>query len=132
MAEYLYRNSNGDERTIHARMTSPPPETVAFDPDTGHWQASDGNVPGTFRRVYTCASVRASRGSEVNYGDQAIPQASRSLTPTTEDGTVVNRFGRNVRQLSNGHYATLDGRRIVDSPAARDAHMKETGAIAGD
>lgn len=131
MAEYLYRNADNDERTIHARMTSPPPETVTFCPD-GSWCASTPGTLGEYRRVYVCAGAVVKVDASVNHADQDIPQASRSLAKTAEQGTVVNRFGRSVRELSNGHYATLDGRRIVDSPAARDAHMKETGAVACD
>lgn len=54
---------------------------------------------------------------------------SRSMPKTAEKGEVVNRHGHTVRRLKNGHYATMDGRRIVDSTAARKAHLAETGLI---
>lgn len=141
MATYLYENANGEQREIVASMKNPPPEVVHFRPDGSfidahcvQWHSFDKDErPGDiFRRVYTNPAVQISRGAAVAHVGQDIPQASRSLPPTHEQGEIVNRFGTSVRRLASGHYATMDGRRIVDSAKARDAHLKETGCVSDD
>lgn len=143
MAIYQYRNSMNELREVVASMKNPPPEWMLLKDGQlvpqGESQPMRQTGPGDFefgpdifRRVYTNPAVSVSRGSEVSHAAQDIPQASRSLPRTHEQGEIVSRFGQSVRKLANGAYATLDGRRIVDSDKARDAHCKETGFVPGD
>lgn len=54
---------------------------------------------------------------------------SRTLPPTEEKGEIVNRSGHTVRRLKCGAYATMEGRRIIDSKEAGDRHASDAGFV---
>lgn len=60
MADYLFRNSRGEERLITASMTDVPPETITVN-DDGSWVAVPAKDPLAFKRVYLEAQARVGR-----------------------------------------------------------------------
>lgn len=53
-----------------------------------------------------------------------------SLTlPRASGGRIVNRFGQTVREIKPGLYATMEGKRIVDSSSAADRHAADCGYV---
>lgn len=115
MPQYEFRASDGVTVFRFYKMSDRIPASIRLAGKRYHRQISIGS---------TRAIVKA--GGEVKYA--GVPY-SRSLPKTKERGEVVNRFGQQVRKLRNGHYATMAGHRIVDSTAARQAHLGETGLV---
>lgn len=129
MAIYEFENRAGEKRAIVASMKNNPPMCVEFTgPGNDDWKPAEEDGPHCWYRVIRLGGARVDPGGSIDWGSQKLP-VSMTMPLTTEKGEVVTRFGQQVRKLKNGHYATMNGRRIVDSAAARDAHAAETGMI---
>ena len=127
MAIYEFENKQGEKRSIVASMKNNPPMAVIFTSAT-EWIPAEDDGPNVWQRVIRLAGAKVSRGAAIDHGSHRLP-TSMTMPRTNEQGEVVNRFGQQVRKLKNGHYADMQGRRIVDSHAAREAHAKETGMV---
>ena len=131
---YEYENALGERREIVASMKNPPPEVVLFygDEPTKYLKCithpSEIYGRDIFRRVYTVPQIgRIDPGGAVTHKG-SLPY-SRTLPPTEEKGEIVNRSGHSVRRLKCGAYATMEGRRIIDSKEAGDRHASDAGFV---
>ena len=115
MPQYEFRAKDGATVYRFFKLSDKVPSTITLDRKRYARQISISSINGVVKS-----------GGAVKY--PGIP-ISRSLPKTKEQGEVVNRHGHTVRKLKNGHYATMDGRRIVDSTEARKVHLAETGLV---
>lgn len=114
---YEYVNQQTGERRQIVRPMKQAPQVVFTDQD------------GTWMRVWSIApaAITKTTKSEVNHRGQKLP-VSRSLPPDMrEGGTVARRGGHLVREFKDGTACTMDGKRIIDTPKARDRHAKMCG-----
>lgn len=129
MALYEFENSKGEKRAIVTSMKNNPPLCVEFTgPGNDDWKPAEEDGEHCWYRVHRLAGARVDPGGAIDWGSGKLP-VSMTMPLTTEKGRVVTRFGQQVRELKNGAYATMEGRRIVDSSRSRDAHARETGMI---
>lgn len=140
---YVYKNSAGETREIQASMKNPPPEVVMFyhpyEPTkwTGLSEQEEAGFladnPSIFRRDYSNGGVLPQidmkPGGEVNHPHQKGKPPTSCQLPYAEGGKIVNRFGHQCREIKPGLYATMEGRRIIDSKSAGDRHAADCGYV---
>lgn len=113
MALYQFRcHETGEEREVHAPMSNPP--GLSFDEDGKHWV-----------RVFDFRVTVGNDGA-VKHRGQRLP-ISRGMSLDDREGKIVNRWGHQVREHSDGTHSTLDGQRIIDSKRSRERHKKHSG-----
>lgn len=141
---YVYKNSAGETREIVASMKNPPPEVLILNSDGSYLGCNTFQIddPAVYRRDYSNGGslpmISTTPDGAVNHAHRkgklpvsgTLPRAYETDPRTGLQrvaGEPVIRNGRRVRLLKSGAYATMDGRRIVDSNHAADLHCAETG-----
>lgn len=71
--------------------------------------------------------VRSGGGVEHPHQKNHLPTSV--VLPRATGGNIVNRGGTSVREIKPGLYATMDGKRIVDSNRAADRHAADCGYV---
>lgn len=119
MPIYEYRAENGQTVEEFHRMGRAP-EVVT---------RTIGGIETQFRRQYgtgVAPQVRSGSGG-VTYKGQDLP-VSRTLPLVPKGvGTPVIRGGQRVRDLGDGTYCDMKGRRIVDTAEASKRHCAACG-----
>lgn len=142
MATYVYKNSAGETREIVASMKNPPPEYVYFPDESDIWLPQDEKSGARnyldrfwhrfhFRRDYSNSlpMVNVALGGGVEHPHQKNRLPTSVVLPRATGGNIVNRGGTNVREIKPGLYATMDGKRIVDSNRSADRHAADCGYV---
>lgn len=79
----------------------------------------------------TAPRVVVKHGGAITHAHLKGKPPTSGTLPLINGGTIVNRYGRKVREVGPGLYADMRGRPIIDSTEARDRHAARAGYIVG-
>lgn len=107
MPEYVYRNAAGETRSIHARMSDPPPELVVFNPD-GSWEPFTDSgydrhrAAEAYRRVYgNCQLNTDPVTKRWGFESRTLPRTlPDSLAEKSPRGLPIVRNKEHAKQLA--------------------------------